>query len=515
MHFSKTYQQLLLTLPPELRDSAIEYRKLKKLINQVVTELTSLGLAPEVLHDVLQPGGAEFTAPRTIKVNEQEVEVIYELRRVEDHIEPRLRLRIESHDQPVDGSPAGTAGISAPGDGLEVGDDRITSTMEFGVGPDGVEYTDESILISPGVAEAASSANSPPDAHEVVIPLASDSAFYQLLTQALQILSSRLTAVRLDFESKLHALSRSISFAARPMSATQSFRAHSAHATHPSAIEVQTPSHIPFAASKSDLYAWREIFQLYMDTEIFESHAEASRGERTIEEAEARMARFLEQLESRGLASGRRFTVRESRDALQMFLSLNAFILDLRKFQHATAEATRKILKKHAKRTALPLPPALASPFMVPDGANPRTFSIVLPPAGGPSALVPRSTVSLSHLLGQALGETILPIIPHIDDYACLICTNIAFKPIRLSCGHLFCVRCLVKMQKRGQDQCPMCRALTVVSANRSNVDWAMLNFMKDWFPIESKQKLRQNEREVAEEELEELGIDNPNCIVM
>lgn len=43
MHFSKTYQQLLLTLPPELRDSAIEYHKLKKLINQVVTELTSLG----------------------------------------------------------------------------------------------------------------------------------------------------------------------------------------------------------------------------------------------------------------------------------------------------------------------------------------------------------------------------------------------------------------------------------------------------------------------------------------
>lgn len=42
-----------------------------------------------------------------------------------------------------------------------------------------------------------------------------------------------------------------------------------------------------------------------------------------------------------------------------------------------------------------------------------------------------------------------------------------------------------------------------------------MLNFMADWFPIESKKKLRQNEREVAEEELEELGIDNPNCIVM
>lgn len=123
--------------------------------------------------------------------------------------------------------------------------------------------------------------------------------------------------------------------------------------------------------------------------------------------------------------------------------------------------------------------------------------------------------MSLSLLLGQAIGENLLPIIPHIDDYACLICTNIAFKPIRLSCGHLFCVRCLVKMQKRGQGHCPMCRAPNVLSADRSNVDWALLNFMQDWFPVESKQKLRQNEKEVAEEEWEELGIEVGNCVVM
>lgn len=43
MHFSKTYTELLLSLPPELRNNAIEYRKLKKLINQVVRELTQLG----------------------------------------------------------------------------------------------------------------------------------------------------------------------------------------------------------------------------------------------------------------------------------------------------------------------------------------------------------------------------------------------------------------------------------------------------------------------------------------
>lgn len=44
-------------------------------------------------------------------------------------------------------------------------------------------------------------------------------------------------------------------------------------------------------------------------------------------------------------------------------------------------------------------------------------------------------------MLVQAVGETILPIVPHIDDYECVICTSIAFKPIRLQCGHLFCIR--------------------------------------------------------------------------
>jgi hypothetical protein len=47
-------------------------------------------------------------------------------------------------------------------------------------------------------------------------------------------------------------------------------------------------------------------------------------------------------------------------------------------------------------------------------------------------------------------------------------------------------------------------------------VDWALLNFMRDWFPEESSVKLRQNEKEAALEQLEELGVDpNARCIVM
>jgi hypothetical protein len=37
---------------------------------------------------------------------------------------------------------------------------------------------------------------------------------------------------------------------------------------------------------------------------------------------------------------------------------------------------------------------------------------------------------------------------------------------------------------------------------------------MQDWFPEESAIKLKQNEDEIAKEELEELGILDQNCII-
>ena len=46
-------------------------------------------------------------------------------------------------------------------------------------------------------------------------------------------------------------------------------------------------------------------------------------------------------------------------------------------------------------------------------------------------------------------------------------------------------------------------------------MDWALLNFMKDWFPNEARKKLQQNEREAAEEELRELGLEVKGCILM
>ncbi|KAJ7471276.1 SPX domain-containing protein [Mycena galericulata] len=474
MHFSKTYEQLLLELPPELRENAIQYRQLKKLINQIVSELSTLGLGPAVLQDLLKTGTAGNGKGKETALTG----VAYELNNDSGHIEPRLRLWVEPPNAP-----------SPPSRVEEVDDDDDT---------DDASQSDDASHVA--LLWAFQRQMEPPDSDsssvasgskvEIVIPLVSDSAFFQLLATTLQALRDNLLTINAQFVRTLGELTTLVSQSARPASATSpGFKAHSPLSADAAGVRVDASSR------KSDLSSWREIFQLYIEAEVFESVGERNRGERSIEESQTRLKQFAERVTARGLGDGRKLKLQQSRNALESFLELNLFILNVKKFELANAEATRKILKKHSKRTALPAT----------DSHNTSSLS-----------LLPASDTSLPRILVQELGTTLLPIIPSLDDYACLICTSLAFKPIRLSCGHLFCVRCLVKMQKRGSADCPMCRAPCVLLADRSNVDWALLNFMRDWFPEEASLKLRQNEREAANEQLEELGLDpNVRCIVM
>ncbi|KAI0654969.1 SPX domain-containing protein [Cubamyces menziesii] len=508
MHFSKTYSQLLLTLPPELRQSAIQYRQLKKIINQIVAELNALGLSPDILQNVVQPpphaadkgkqreDSEQYTGPR----------IIYEFATVDDHVEPRLRLCLHSDDLPPSDAPGPSSSPlrSDVNIVLPISPDVIRTALGSAVSTD----TPESSEGQPESSDTES-ALKPADAPsgELIIPLVSDTNFFRTLTEALNSLAAHLVTKRAEFETTLRSLSHDISSASRPSSSTSSFHPYSPFSSDPANISVS--SHALAITSRSDLDTWRQIFQLYIEADIFQGHQERFRGEREIEDAETRLQTFNSELNERISKGALKLRMKQSRVALKTFMDLNTFILDLRKFQHVTAEATRKILKKHAKRTALPLAPDLTSPFIIRPDSQDRALVL------SRSTMRSSETLSLSLLLVQALTETLLPIIPHIDDYSCVICTSLAFKPIRLRCSHLFCVRCLVKLQKRGEEHCPICRAPTVLSADRSNVDWALLNFMKDWFPVEAKKKLQQNEREAAEEEMQELGLDMKGCVVM
>lgn len=98
-----------------------------------------------------------------------------------------------------------------------------------------------------------------------------------------------------------------------------------------------------------------------------------------------------------------------------------------------TRDAGCRILKKHDKRTALTastgFPQFVRSSLdaHVDANGNVKTWAFY--------------STSLPHVLLTSLTETLLPILPSLEDYTCLICTSIAFKPIRLGCSHLFCVR--------------------------------------------------------------------------
>ncbi|TRM57389.1 SPX domain-containing protein [Schizophyllum amplum] len=515
MHFGKTYAQLLLDLPPELRDNAIQYRQLKKLINQVVRELTALGLSPQVLHDLLDNQdsssngkGKQKAEPCTSPHAEDDPcvpRVVYEFNHRSGKIEPRLRLRVGANLPEL----APTLSrlretLTGASHADEVSTIEEAEEADPGSGPSMSLLYDmqrETSSASSHVEEISTSDNTStvaPVEEEIIIPLPSDTAFFALLCTALESLSTHLESMKADFARSLRDLARSISDTARPVSSSDpKFSPHSA-AEHPGIVRVSS------AKNASDLYTWRSIFQLYVEAEVFESMGERDRGERDIETAEQRLKLFADQIGKQGLADASKLKLTQSREALQRFLELNAMILNVKKLQYANAEALRKILKKHAKRTALP-------PVDHEELTSPRSAAMIDMLHNTPSAN------TLVHLLVQSMTETLLPIIPHLEDYTCLICTDLAFKPIRLACGHLFCVRCLVKMQKRGNGQCPMCRASVVLQADRSNVDWALFNFIEDWFPVEARRKLRANEKEAAEEQLQELGLtpEDVKCVIM
>jgi hypothetical protein len=317
----------------------------------------------------------------------------------------------------------------------------------------------------------------------IYIPLKSDTEFYTLLAKALQSLQELEAQQKVEFASQVQELSRTISKVASP------------------------------AKSKADMYAWREIFSLWVEAQIFESARERDRGERSLEQAEERLHWFVDQVGRRKLAA--QMKQKESRQALEAFLDLNITLLDLKRFIRLNEEAARKILKKHDKRTAL----TGTSDF-------PQFLQHLKASTAHEAGALTRPDLfltdshTLPHILLSTITETLLPVIPQLDDYTCLICGDISYRPIRLDCGHRFCLRCLVKMQTRKQDavsrlctlkclllmylgQCPQCRSPVVMQADAHNLDTALGQFLELYFPKEVKAKAKSNEKESTQERWE------------
>ncbi|EEP82130.1 predicted protein [Uncinocarpus reesii 1704] len=291
---------------------------------------------------------------------------------------------------------------------------------------------------------------------EVEIPLHADAEFFQILQGELSALNQLQERERQELDFQIKLLRETI------VKTTNTTLGRSGHAS----------------------YTWREIFRLYIESQVFFSTNEFDSGERTSAQAQQQLVKYQE-----SLSQGNRYKKlgKDGRIALESFLRINSALLQNQKFQEINRIALRKILKKFDKRTALRVYPAipLLEPFL---------------------------TQNIARLLCQSISQELLTIVPQINDYLCPICLSIAFKPVRLRCNHVFCIRCLVVMQQARQNQCALCREDVVMEATSDNLDRELLVFLSTVFPKETKAKQKENER-AASRDL--YGTTYDACVVM
>jgi hypothetical protein len=180
---------------------------------------------------------------------------------------------------------------------------------------------------------------------EIVVSLPADVAFFQVLCQALVSLSELHAKQQQLFNTAVQHLCSLVSSSIIPQQGGGIIRnIHLPAGKRKSESNTYDPAHTPGASSyhKSDLYVWREIFTLWIEAQIFESSAERDRGERSVEQADARLKAFASEVVKRGLGDRRTLRRKESREAWEEFLRLNVLLLDLKKFQIANINAARK-----------------------------------------------------------------------------------------------------------------------------------------------------------------------------
>ena len=130
------------------------------------------------------------------------------------------------------------------------------------------------------------------------------------------------------------------------------------------------------------------------------------------------------------------------------------------------------------------------------------------------------------------MSRELVSVVPQLNDYLCPVCFSVAYLPVRLDCQHVFCIRCIVKIQRRKEKHCPLCRADVVLnaSAGRSilhpdphccyaklsidNLDQKLEKYLRKYFAKEVKEKQRANETERGIEDYGP-GYTHQECTVM
>ncbi|KAL8849465.1 MAG: hypothetical protein Q9221_005547 [Calogaya cf. arnoldii] len=453
MKFAQEYQATLQQeqYPQHWIQSSISYRQLKKCIRKVQAELSQLGLDAEAVDHLLRPAGP--TGSQTAPAAAHDI----------SKFKPKLVFRVRVHDGDlVDAtlSPKTKKTLQKL-----VG---TSSILERGIAP--VELQPRSLEDLQNWHQSTNSEDpvrlpskeTPGDAQfvSVEVPLRNNEEFFHILQHGLSGLNALHGQEKTALSQEIGDLSKVVSRLARPVKGMQ----------------------------RTDLYAWRAIFNLYLESNVFFSTNENESYSRSPAQVQRQLQVFLNRLGD--LQKSNTILLKDSKVALHRFLQVNANLLRILKFQQLNMRAAGKILKKFDKRTSL--------------GATNSLTALL-----GDEALSPQS---MAKFMCSQLSNEIVAIVPQLSDYTCPICYSISYKPIRLGCGHVFCIRCMVIMQRSEQSHCPLCRGDVVMQADSANLDLALMKWLKAYFPLEVKEKQKDNERNAA---VDQYGSDYEKCVMM
>lgn len=382
--------------PDHWRAAAIPYSQLKKCLKKVQRELEDLGLDKETLQHLL--------VEQTISSSGDPVPLAcYNLDTASPKsLRPCLSVFVHlQHGQVVDAalSPASRSFLRRLASGQHAASPALSPTRSGSASPpsdDPLDLTHEAGL------------------ERIEIPLVFDGEFFNMLQTDVDTLSALQTDEEDCMETDIKALGTDLAVVA-----------------HPSKL-----------FTKTDLNRWREIFDLYLDAQVFFSSHEFDHGSRTSAQAVKQLVWFQKEVQDRNLLE--KFKVSSSKLAYHRFLHINAILLRNLKFQELNKLALAKILKKFDKRTSL----GASTSFR----AAVRSQRLL---AG-----------SAAKKLCAELSREVVSAVPRVQDYCCPICFSIAWHPVRLRCSHLFCARCIVKMQRENRNNCPLCRDEVVMEAD-------------------------------------------------
>ncbi|KAI8059563.1 SPX domain-containing protein [Gongronella butleri] len=225
---------------------------------------------------------------------------------------------------------------------------------------------------------------------------------------------------------------------------------------------------------KKDLDAWRAIFQLYIAAALTNKNRHHA-------DNKLRFAQFWDLVRARKLNNR---LSKGSKAALTQFLEFHNQFYQFQHFVCLNSLALTKILKKHDKRSGLSASTVFVSFAQAHhnwlDGLDGAIFDLI-----------------------QA---NVVSIVPQPDDYSCPVCFGLTWRPIRLECQHVFCLRCIIKAHRQRLYDCPVCRKeMAIGHADATFLDEELQTYLLAYFPREIQEKRRDNKHDQTRAEMHRL----------